>query len=160
MAGESGAAVVEFALVSSLIIVVAWGVIQFGIAINRQQGLQAAGREGARFAAESQATIGGVQQKVKDALADVIDTGSATYTDPCPSDPTTLATGKYCINVFRRDTPSSTPTLLTGSNTQPCNLGHGKTVIATVYHKMPISIPLWAAGSINANGSGEFKCET
>ncbi len=161
---EEGAAVVELALVSSLIIVVAWGVIQFGIVFNRYQGLQAAGREGARFGSSSQATIGQIQDRVKKSLESVIDTSNAAYVATCPSDPTTLAADEYCINVSRRDSAGATPTLLTisgaSANTQPCNLGQGKSVIVAVYHKMRVSIPLWAVASVNANGAGEFKCES
>lgn len=161
---EDGAAVVELSLVLSLIVIVAWGVIQFGIALNRYQGMQAAAREGARAGAKSQATIEGIQQRVKDALGSVVDTGTTNYVDPCPADPATLATGKFCINVARRDSASSAPVLLTVSGynpkAQPCNLGHNKIVVVTVHHKMPISVPLWAVGAINADTTGEFRCES
>jgi Flp pilus assembly protein TadG len=161
---EEGAAVVEFSLVASLIVVVAWGVIQFGIVYNRTQGLQAAGREGARFATSSQATIGGIQDHVMKALEPVFDTGSSAYVNPCPADPTTLSVNQYCINVARRNSPGATPTLLTvtgySAQTQPCNLAEGKTIIVSVYHKMRVSIPLWATSGINGSGAGEFKCES
>ena len=48
---ERGAAAVEFAIVLPLLVLLVFGIIQFSIAYNRTQGLHAAAREGARYAA-------------------------------------------------------------------------------------------------------------
>src|SRR6266567_3995927 len=48
---ERGASAVEFAIIASLLFMIVFGTIQFGIAYNRYQGLQAAALEGARIAA-------------------------------------------------------------------------------------------------------------
>jgi Flp pilus assembly protein TadG len=48
--GDSGAAAVEFALVSVLLLLLLFGVISFGIALFRQQAASHAAREGARLA--------------------------------------------------------------------------------------------------------------
>lgn len=50
---QHGAAAVEMALLLPLLIVLAFGVIEFSTAYNRVQGLQAATREGARLGVES-----------------------------------------------------------------------------------------------------------
>jgi Flp pilus assembly protein TadG len=47
---DEGAQVVETALALPLLVVIAFGIIQFGVAINRGQGMQAVAREGARIA--------------------------------------------------------------------------------------------------------------
>ncbi len=49
-AGDAGAAAVEFALVSILLLLLLFGVISFGIALFRQQAASHAAREGARLA--------------------------------------------------------------------------------------------------------------
>ena len=46
---ERGAVAVEFAFLLPLLVVILFGIIQFGITFNRQQGIHAAAREGARL---------------------------------------------------------------------------------------------------------------
>jgi Flp pilus assembly protein TadG len=48
---DDGSAVVEFALVSPLVIMLVFGIIEFGIAYNQQIELRSAAREGGRLAA-------------------------------------------------------------------------------------------------------------
>jgi Flp pilus assembly protein TadG len=68
---EGGVAAIEFALVLSLLILLLLGIVNFGIAFFKYQGLQAAAREGARFAAvEADQSV--VKQRVHGALAGVI----------------------------------------------------------------------------------------
>lgn len=47
---SEGAAAVEFSLIAILLFTLLLGILQFGLAYNRQQGLHAAAREGARLA--------------------------------------------------------------------------------------------------------------
>jgi Flp pilus assembly protein TadG len=47
---QSGASAVEFAIVLPLLVVLVFGIIEFGLAFGRIQGMQAAAREGARLA--------------------------------------------------------------------------------------------------------------
>ncbi|HVF21003.1 MAG TPA: TadE/TadG family type IV pilus assembly protein [Mycobacteriales bacterium] len=49
--GDGGAAAVEFALVSVLLLMLVFGIIGFGIALYRQQAASHGAREGARLAA-------------------------------------------------------------------------------------------------------------
>jgi Flp pilus assembly protein TadG len=160
---ERGATAVEFALVLSVLMILLFGVIQFGIAYGRYQGLHAGAREGGRFGASSQATIAQIQQRVRDSIT-VFDTSNARFVNPCPATPATMSAQSFCINVLRRDTPSSGATLLTtngnNSSLQPCNLASGKSVIVNVYYRMPIQIPLWAVTTLTAQGVGEFRCQS
>lgn len=48
--GESGAAAVEFALIAPLLIILLFGIVQFGIATYRHQVIEASAREAARVA--------------------------------------------------------------------------------------------------------------
>jgi len=49
--------VVEFALIMPFLLMLVFGVIQFGTLFNRQQGMHAAAREGARVAALPSSTL-------------------------------------------------------------------------------------------------------
>jgi Flp pilus assembly protein TadG len=49
-AGESGASAVEFAIVLPLLLLILFGIIEFGLAFNRIQALEAASREAGRLA--------------------------------------------------------------------------------------------------------------
>lgn len=49
-AREGGAAAVEFSLIAMLLFTLLLGILHFGLTFNRQQGLHAAAREGARLA--------------------------------------------------------------------------------------------------------------
>jgi hypothetical protein len=61
--GEDGAAAVEFALVVSLLFVLLFGIMEFGLAFFELQNLRSATREGARAAA-----VGGNRDEVRAAI--------------------------------------------------------------------------------------------
>jgi Flp pilus assembly protein TadG len=68
---ERGAAAVEFAMILPLLIVLVFGIVQFSIAYNRQQGLHAAAREGARVASLPNTTQSDITDRVNDALTGI-----------------------------------------------------------------------------------------
>ena len=49
--GERGAAAVEFALLAPILVVILFGVTEFGLALNKMEVYTSAAREGARYAA-------------------------------------------------------------------------------------------------------------
>ena len=126
---EHGAAAVELAIVLPILIVLVFGIFQFSLAYNRQQGLHAAAREGARLASLPDTTSAEITQRVDDALEGVFD-------DPADSD----------INVD--------PGL-----TQPCNGRSGQTVVVTVTADNTVDIPMFGSPSVTLTGRGEFRCE-
>ena len=67
---EHGASAVEFAIVLPLLVVLVFGIIQFGLAFNRQQSFHAASREGARLVA--------VGYQLDDVRDTVLDQASST----------------------------------------------------------------------------------
>lgn len=88
MRNEDGAALVEFALVLTLLTMITFGIIEFGRAYNAQVTLTHATREGVRVLA-----ITGDQQAAVDATKNAAPTltpGSlSVFTDPCnPGSPT------------------------------------------------------------------------
>ncbi len=155
---ERGASAVEFALIASLLFIVLFGVIQFGLAYNRYQGLQAAAREGARIAA-----VGGSESEVRDRVrqsqslfdggdvqvrVDYSTDDGASYQGPAICDD--ASGGNQCNS-------SAAP--------NPCGiagLGSLIRVTATVpsgLDRYAITIPLWGSASITYSSQGVFRCE-
>ncbi len=65
---EHGSAAVELAFVLPILILLVFGIVQFSLAYNRQQGLHAAAREGARIASLPATTSTEISDRVTDSL--------------------------------------------------------------------------------------------
>jgi len=79
-----GAAVVEFALVAPLFILLVFGMIEFGRMVMVQQVLTNASREGARLAVLDGSTTANVQTTVNSYLASSSITGANVTVNPNP----------------------------------------------------------------------------
>lgn len=77
---QRGASLVEAALMLPLIVLILFGIIQFAILYDRQQGLHAAAREGARLASLRNTTQTQITNRVDDALEGVSLPGGITIT--------------------------------------------------------------------------------
>jgi Flp pilus assembly protein TadG len=130
--GERGAAAVEFAIVLPLLILLVFGIVEFAIAYNRQQGLHAAAREGARVAALPQTSQADIVDRVHSALDGVLN-----------------------------DTDLSAATItVTPASNQPCDdAPPGTHVVVTVSAPNTLAIPLFSNATITLTGKGEFRCE-
>jgi len=154
---ERGASAVEFALVASLLFLILFGVIQFGIAYNRVQGINSAGREGARAASMGVPIVNVVSRakgaqslfQSNDVTVDIEysnDNGS-TWTTVCS------AAGTPCT------TQTTTPCPL------PCAAGSLVKVSARVSSagavgaKYAIAIPLWTNWRVAYAGVGTFRVD-
>ena len=108
---HDGAAAVEMGLLLPLLVVLAFGIIEFSTAYNRSQGLEAAVREGGRLAATGDATIDEVRDRVRAALQG--DEGGAGF-----------STGSH-VNIEAFNSPPSytnDPDELVGAGTAtPCD---------------------------------------
>lgn len=150
---ERGASAVEFAIVASVLLLILFGIIQFGIAYNRVQGLESAGREGARSASIA-APQTDIASRVRSAqslftssdvkvIIDYSIDGGSTWTNVCDD--------------------TSSPTC-TSSTLKPCGAaGTGNLIRVTgkvpASSKYSIAIPFWANLQITYSGSGIFRCE-
>lgn len=143
-----------------------FGTIQFGIIFNRYQGLQAAGREGARFGSLVSSTNNEILERVQGSVSivnpDNVDfCGGGTW----GVNPSSLSSDEACIRVWRRSGPSvTTPTQHTQANTPgPCEANQpdtgGKSVIVEVFLRTRLDIPLWSSPQMTIRGMGEFRCE-
>ena len=128
---ERGSAAVEFAILLPVLILLLFGIIEFSIAYNHQQGLHAAAREGARVAALPQSTQTSVIDRVRSALQGVMNS---------------------------TDIQNATITV-TPSGNQPCNgAPAGTHVVVTVSAPDDLAIPLYTK-TLTLTGRGEFLCE-
>jgi Flp pilus assembly protein TadG len=84
--GERGSTAVEFALLLPLLLLVVFGLIDFGRALNVQLALTQAAREGARLAALG-APVSAVTARTQTAAAGLGDSVTVTVT-PCPANAT------------------------------------------------------------------------
>ena len=167
---EGGASAVEFAIIASLLLMILFGTITFGIILNRYQGLQSAGREGARIASLTQTNLDQIRARTKESLS-IID--GANITDTCGAG--TLAVETGCILIQTKqdnnddgDTEDGSEILPCGasscsvnSNAAPCNgvPAQGRSVYVEVRYRLRIDIPLWASPQMTVSGAGEFACE-
>jgi Flp pilus assembly protein TadG len=129
---ERGAAAVEFAMILPLLILLVFGIVQFSIAYNRQQGLHAAAREGARIASLPQTLQSEITTRVNDSLTGITFESSPTVTVTC----------SY------------------GScGSKPCDQRTGAMVTVSVQGVTQLDIPLWGSQSLTLTGQGKFRCE-
>lgn len=154
---ERGASVVEFAIILSLLFLLVFGIIQFGIAFNRDQGLNAAAREAARVAA-----VGGSESEVRARLNE----SQSLFQD---SDiqlkiDYSLDNGSNYTGICNDATSSPHKCTATSS---PCGTG-GIGSLVRVTASVPgtagggayaIVIPLWGNAKINFSAEGAFRCE-
>ena len=133
---EDGAAAVEFALIVSVLVLLIFGMLQFGLAFFQLQNLRVATREGARVAA-----VGGdediVRDRVEEASLGAIPANSgAISVDLCEEGNTDLD-------------ESAVVTVDLSSGALPASLQDSFTV----------DIPFMPPIAITAPISGEFRCE-
>jgi Flp pilus assembly protein TadG len=90
---DTGAAAVEFSLIAALLFLLIFGILQYGLAFNRQQGLHAAAREGARLASfANDVTDTEVRERVRAAAPRFI-------LDPENDLAITVTPANWCANV-------------------------------------------------------------
>lgn len=70
-ANDQGSGLAEFALVLPILLVLVFGIIEFGIAFNRAQAVEAAAREGARLASLSTSNYDDVAARVDASLTGI-----------------------------------------------------------------------------------------
>ena len=163
---ERGASAVEFAIIGSLLLMILFGTIQFGITFNRYQGLQSAAREGARLGSLQASTRADIIDRVRHSVS--IIQSSAIASGSCAPGSLTLDNG--CVRVFAKQSPaagcpsSSCVEVLSGSTSQtPCGAtysGLDKSVVVQVHYRLGLDIPLWSSPQMTIAGAAEFKCES
>jgi Flp pilus assembly protein TadG len=137
-----------------------FGTIQFGIAFNRYQGLNAGAREAARLASVG-GTYTDVFQRVKDSVS-TIDTSTAI--SPCNPDPPTTA-GILCVNISTVTSGGALTQVASSTTVPPCVTAAITNPAAPVVdvqakYKMAMAIPFVAGFQPVLTGEGRFRCES
>lgn len=130
--GQGGAAAVEFAIVASLLLILVFGIIVYGLAFSKLEVLNAAAREGARYAAvrcEPDASSGCTNQLI----VDRVKAAAVPYQNQLTNDP---AADRVCTD----DTSG-----------EPVTVGWVQNV--------PIDIPLLPPFTYTTTIEGVFRCE-
>ncbi|MFA5787960.1 MAG: TadE/TadG family type IV pilus assembly protein [Actinomycetota bacterium] len=145
--GEGGASAVEFALILPVLILLLFGIVQFGIAYNRTQGLQAAAREGARLASiGSSGNDIGARVRASQSLFDSNDVQIQIGAQK----PGATSWESHAFDTWGTQAPCSV-----------AQVGGLVRVTASVppLDKYAITIPLWGNREITYTASGTFRCE-
>jgi Flp pilus assembly protein TadG len=130
LGGEGGAAAVEFALVLTILILLLFGILEFGRVNAQIEIFEGAAREGARRAA--------VGHSYNDIVAAV-----QAHSDPFPPDePISVAV-------------SGTTDTTCGES----GLTVGRQVTVSWSQSFDVTIPLWNEVTVNRNIKGVFRCE-
>jgi Flp pilus assembly protein TadG len=157
-ADERGAAAVELAIVLTVLVLFVFGVIQFGIAFNRHQGIQAAAREGARIA-----SVGGsesdIRTRVRDAQS-LFDPADVQVAIDYSSDNGASYPGshKICDDGTSNkcsDTVAPNPCGVAGMG----NLVRVTAMVPGAGGKYAIVIPMWGNANVTFSARGVFRCE-
>lgn len=155
---ERGAAAVELGIVLSVLFLFVFGIIQFGLAYNRHQGLQAGAREGARVASVG-ATESDIRDRVRKAQSLFAETDVQIAIDFSTDDGLTFPGGNKVCDDASSDTCGAT------TAPSPCGragVGNLIRVTATVpgaTGKYAIIIPLWGNQKVTFSSVGIFRCE-
>jgi len=169
---DRGASAVEFAIIASLLLMILFGTITFGIVFNRFQGLQAGGREGARLASLTQTTLDQVRDRVRSSVSII---NGSNLQDYCTGWSAAVETGCILIQTKQdgdndgdttdanevQTCDASCPSTNSSGTTAPCNSvpSQGRSIYVEVRYRLRIDIPLWASPQMTASGAGEFNCE-
>jgi Flp pilus assembly protein TadG len=119
-----GAAAVEFAIVLTLLLMIVFGIIDFGRALNAQETLTQAAREGARLVALNQSNVVSRTQSAATGLSPV----SVNVVQSCPAGATQATDAIVTVTYqYRFVTPlvaligaATGPITLTGRGRMPC----------------------------------------
>ena len=167
---ERGASAVEFAIIASLLLMILFGTITFGITFNRIQGLQSSAREGARLGSLSQTTVDQIVTRSLESVSilnqDNFKTGGGGGSIRWCSGALTFDQGCMTISTKQDnnedddyDDGGEVTTWTTGVPCGTAEPGSRKSVVVDVKYRIRIDIPFWASPQMTATGTGEFSCE-
>lgn len=137
---ERGASLVEFALVLPLLSMFLFGIVQFGLAYDKQQSINSAAREGARTGAIPDTTRNEIDQAVQDSFLGADDS---------------WADNNGSVSIVVVDSAN----VDVGAGDPPCEGQEGNTIIVTASVDHVLTIPFVGAPTLTLKGEGEFRCE-
>lgn len=168
---ERGASLVEFAFVVPLLTLFLFGIVQFGIAYDRQQSINSAARESARLAALPTSALDGITDRGA-ASADlsavgsdpkilVYDDGANLHGVRCPggayrsSDDCPQTSDDHPDEADPEQMPCGEDPLGTDSDDDTPS-AYVRVVVATPYD---ITIPFFGVQTVTIDAEAQFRCE-
>lgn len=157
---ERGASLVEFALVVPLLTLFLFGIVQFGIAYDKQQSINSAAREGSRLAALETSTLADIATRAVEA-SDLSTVGN----DPkvVVRDQSDAVSGVRCPGgVYSGTDNCASPTAVdqTAATAMPCGRttpsSFVRVIVSTPYD---ITIPFFGVQTVDIDSEAEFRCE-
>jgi len=143
---ERGASLVEFALIVPLLTLFLFGIVQFGIAYDKQQSINSAAREAARLGALDVTTVEEMATRAEQAY------GASAVPGADPA-----------VTVFGGVASSPPTTTLFASGDGPCasaapdpEYDYVRVEVTTPYD---ITIPFFGVQSVTIDSQAEFRCE-
>ena len=162
--GHRGAALVEFALVLPVLTLFLFGIVQFGIAYDRQQSVNSGAREGARLGALELTTMDDISRSVLASYAASAAAGEDPTITVSDSSGTVIGTrdssGTFLISgtSTHPDTPDPAReddyTLMPCGRATPSDFIHLE--VSTPYD---ITIPFFGVQTVDIDSEAEFRCE-
>jgi len=138
---EDGVAAVEFAIVASLLLLLVFGIIQFGLALSKIETFENAARQGGREAAVAPST----GQTAGDIRSDIVDAA-----DPYG---VTGGAGGIAMKVNGANVPDGSVPCENVTSTD-----NWKVQVSWVQN-IEIDVPFWKNANINHTIQATFRCE-
>lgn len=162
---ERGASLVEFALVVPLLTLFLFGIVQFGIAYDKQQSINSAAREGARLGGLDSTTMKEVADRAVASYANSAAAGNdpeVLVFDSISATPTAgrSADGTYVTFTGTSTHPNPQPADEDNETLMPCgrepSSEYVRVLVSTPYD---ITIPFFGVMTVNIDSEAEFRCE-
>ena len=133
---DDGASTVEFALVVPVLILILFGIIEFGILFAQQLSLNSGARQGARAGVVGDKSCSAVATSARSASESIgIDTATITVTSSVD--------GSTC-----------------SGDSKPCEGHRGDALTVSLTYPGSIEIPLFGSVGVTLRGKGEYRCES
>ncbi len=161
--GDRGASLVEFALIVPLLSLFLFGIVQFGIAYDKQQSVNSAAREGARLGALRSSTLADISGRAADAADDAA-TASEPVVEVYDSNGTLVGRretdGTYTNVAASTESDPGNPAPEDDDDRMPCGRvtpsDFVRVIVSTPYD---ITIPFWGVQNVTLDSTAEFRCE-
>lgn len=149
---DSGASLVEFALILPLLVLFLFGIVQFGLGYDRKQSVNSSAREGARLAALDSSTLRDIGERSQGAYNMAV-AGGAAPTVEVRDDSDTLRGTVAPDGSFSGADPDD-------ESAMPCGRSNPSSYVRVdVMIDYVIDIPLFGTRTVQIEARGEFRCE-
>lgn len=152
--GDQGAAAIEFALVVPVMLVIVFGIMQFGFAFVQSASLANGARQGARYGVVNLLSTHNCGDIIAEVRRGAVTVGMAEQDVAVKVQLNNAAPASGCEVATGAATPTSTTTPCTDPTKSLNN-----TLNVTATYKTKISIPIALTKDVTLTGKGAYRCE-